>query len=133
MIISFNGSLTQRCLEEELLAIPAEDIPHAARHVQGQGLAEQQEDPGNTQNSSDVSSQQHNININKSIRTTHKTLSRSTIKNNFFLSFLKAYYYSPVNCTGSPQGFSQVKISHKFTIENMHITLNVKHTNITES
>ena len=39
--------------------------------------------------------------------------------------------YSPVNHTGSPQGFSQVPISHKLnTLQNMHITINIKHTNI---
>ena len=45
------------------------------------------------------------------------------------------YYYSPVNHTGSPQGFSQFQVSHKMnTIENMHITryinIKIKRTNI---
>lgn len=36
----------QRRAEQELLAVPAEDVPHAARQVQGQGLAVEGEDPG---------------------------------------------------------------------------------------
>lgn len=36
----------QRRAEQELLAIPAEDVPHAARQVQRQGLAVEGEDPG---------------------------------------------------------------------------------------
>ena len=40
-----------------------------------------------------------------------------------FIDLLKAYSYSPVNRTGSPQGLSQVQISHKLnTIQIMHIT-----------
>ena len=36
-------------------------------------------------------------------------------------------FYSPANRTGSPQGFSQVQISHKLnTIQNIHIIINYK-------
>ena len=40
--------------------------------------------------------------------------------------------YSPVDCTRSPQGFSQVQISHKLNaIQNIHINyINIKRTNI---
>lgn len=37
---------TQCRAEQELLAVPAEDVPHAARQVQWQGLAVEGEDPG---------------------------------------------------------------------------------------
>lgn len=36
----------QRSAEKELLAVTAEDVPHAARQVQRQGLAVEGEDPG---------------------------------------------------------------------------------------
>ena len=50
-----------------------------------------------------------------------------------FIYLLKSY--SPVNHTGSPQGFSQVQIPHKLnTIQNMHIIYtNVKHINIIQN
>lgn len=37
---------TQRSPKQELLAVPTEDVPHAARQVQWQGLAVEGEDPG---------------------------------------------------------------------------------------
>ena len=39
--------------------------------------------------------------------------------------------YSPVNRTGSPQGFSQIKISHKLnTIQNVHVIYKRKYQHI---
>ena len=45
------------------------------------------------------------------------------------MTYLLKARVSPVNRTGSPQGFSPVQISHKLNIiQTMHI--NIKHTNI---
>ena len=65
--------------------------------------------------------------------TLHSTVQHSTLlqresftwaglwQTELLIYLLKAY--NPVNRTGSPQGFSQVQISHKLnTIQNMHIT-----------
>ena len=52
----------------------------------------------------------------------------STFRGGYYCYYYYYYYYllkacSPVSRTGSPQGFSQVQISHKLnTIQNMHIT-----------
>ena len=47
----------------------------------------------------------------------------------FIYLFIEGYTYNPINHTGSPQGLSQVQISHKLNIiQNKHIIIyiNVK-------
>ena len=61
------------------------------------------------------------INVAKIIRMILPMENQTTHEVHLFIYLLKAY--SLVNRTGSPQGFSQVQISHKLnTIQNMHIT-----------
>ena len=46
----------------------------------------------------------------------------------FIVLFIELKAYRPVNCTGTPQGVSQVQISHKLnTIQSMHIIYKYKH------